>query len=170
MSVEIILEGNKILKRKSLPVEIFDKKLRNLSQDMIKYGEAVDNCVGLAAVQVGVLLRMSVIYVEDVWEVMINPKIIFEDSKQSFEWEGCMSLEDGNLFGKVKRPNKLIVEYFNEYNKRRTYQFEGFYSHLILHEIDHMNGVMFLDLMKKPYKLVSNDDLEKIYKEKDSLK
>ena len=76
-----------------------------------------------------------------------------------------MSLEDGNLFGKVKRPKKIVVEYVNEFNKRRSYQYEGFYSHLILHEIDHMNGLMFLDHLKKPYKLLSNEELEKIYKE-----
>jgi peptide deformylase len=167
MSIKIILEGNPILKRKSLPVKVFDKKLRILAKEMIDYGKSVDNCVGLAAVQVGELIRMSVIYVDDNWEVMVNPKLLFQDIKNSYEWEGCMSLEDGNLFGRVKRPHKVIVEYFNEYNKRRSYQFEGFYAHLILHEIDHMNGSMFLDLMKKPYKLVSNDDLEKIYKEKD---
>ena len=168
MSIKIILEGNPILGKKSLPVKIFDKKLRMLSEEMINYGKSVDNCVGIAAVQVGELIRMSVIHIDDEWEVMINPKILFQDVKTSYEWEGCMSLEDGNLFGKVKRPHKVIAEYVNEYNKRRTYQFEGFYSHLILHEIDHMNGKMFLSLMKKPYKLVSNDDLEKIYKGKSS--
>ncbi len=165
MSINIIKEGNLILSKKSAPVKVFDKKLRLMAKEMIEYGESVDNCVGLAAVQIGVLLRMSVIYVDDQWEVMVNPKIIFEDTKISFDWEGCMSLEDGNLFGKVKRPKKIVVEYVNEFNKRRSYQYEGFYSHLILHEIDHMNGLMFLDHLKKPYKLLSNEELEKIYKE-----
>lgn len=163
MAINVIKEGNPILRQKSLPVKDFDKKLRDLASEMINYGKSVDNCVGLASVQVGVKIRMSVIYVEDDWEVMINPKILFKDESLSSDWEGCMSLNEGNLFGKVKRPRKIAVEYFNEFGKRRTYQFEGFYSHLIQHEIDHMDGKMFMDLMKKPYKLYTDKELEKIY-------
>ncbi len=165
MSVNIVLKGDSRLTKKSEEVSKFDNNLKNLSLEMIKYGKSVNNCVGLCGCQVGENKRMCVAEIDGKWNVFINPKIIYKSNTLSDEWEGCMSLKEGNLYGNVKRPSKIIVEYKDESFKRRIMQFEGFYSHLLQHEIDHMDGLMFLDRMENPIKLLTDKDLEILYKD-----
>ena len=165
MSITILLKGDRRLTLKSEEVSKFDKYLKELSLEMIKYGKSVNNCVGLAGCQVGENKRMCVAEIDGKWNVFINPKIIYKSNTLSDEWEGCMSLKEGNLYGNVKRPSKIIVEYKDESFKRRIMQFEGFYSHLLQHEIDHMDGLMFLDRMEEPIKLLTDKDLEILYKD-----
>ncbi|MHB8362774.1 MAG: peptide deformylase [Patescibacteria group bacterium] len=165
MSIIILLKGDRRLTQKSDEVSKFDKYLKDLSLEMIKYGKSVNNCVGLAGCQVGENKRMCVAEIDGKWNVFINPKIIYKSNTLSDEWEGCMSLKEGNLYGNVKRPSKIIVEYKDESFKRRIMQFEGFYSHLLQHEIDHMDGLMFLDRMEEPIKLLTDKDLEILYKD-----
>ena len=162
-NIKVLNTDSPSLKKNSVNVEVFDKKLRNLAKSMIMYGESVDNCVGLAASQVGHNIKMCVIYLNNSWSIVVNPKIVFSSKELSVEYEGCMSLKEGNLFGEVKRPSRVLIEYFNEYGKRRMMRFEGFYAHLIQHEVDHMNGVIFTQRMKNSKKLYTDKQLEKIF-------
>jgi peptide deformylase len=165
--MKIILRGDPILTKKSKEVSKINKNLKDVAISMIKYGKTVKNCVGLAGCQIGDLRRICVAEIDDEWKIIINPKIVQRSSKLSEEWEGCMSLKEGNLFGKVKRPEKIIVEYMDESGKKRLMQFTGFYSHLLQHEIDHMNGLMFLDRMEDPASLLTDKELEVIYADTD---
>lgn len=99
--------------------------------------------VGLAAPQVGILKNVIVIDVEDgkVYK-MANPKIIYESGEQSAQ-EGCLSVPEKK--GVVSRPMKVIVEYTNESNETVKQEAEGFLARAICHEIDHLNGVLFID-------------------------
>ena len=169
--IKVLNTDSVSLKKQSVAIKSFNKELRELAQSMIKYGCIVDNCVGLAAPQVGKNVKMCVALVDNQWDIIVNPKIIFSSNTKSVEYEGCMSLKEGNLFGKVIRPDMVLVEYFNEFGKRRTIKFKGFYSHLIQHEIDHMLGIIFTDRMKNPKKLYTDKELEVMFEkaEKDNV-
>ena len=160
--LKILNTDNLSLSKISVEVKVFDKELRSLAKSMILYGESVDNCVGLAAAQVGKNIKLCVIYINDRWRVVVNPKIIFKSNVQSVEYEGCMSLKEGNLFGEVKRPSRVLAEYYNEYGKRRMLRFDGFYAHLIQHEVDHMNGIIFTQRMENSKELYTDKQLEQV--------
>ncbi len=158
--IRVVEIGDPLLKKKSQNVTKFDPNLKSLISSMIDYGKSVSNCIGLAACQAGKLMRVSVINIDGDWEAIINPKILYKSGDMSTEWEGCMSLKDGNLFGKVKRSKSVIVEYYDEYGKRQVVKYEGLFSHLIQHEIDHMDGFVFLDRMKDPKNLLTDHEIE----------
>lgn len=135
--------GDEILKKKSREVEIIDEKLQILIDDMIDTMHEY-NGVGLAAVQVGILKRLLVI---DLYDdkgpiVMINPVIIKEKGEQEVE-EGCLSFP--NQFAKVIRPAELIVEYTNREGKRVKLKAKELLAQATSHEIDHLNGEVFID-------------------------
>lgn len=145
MAIRIIrLEGDEILKKKSREVENVDDKIRELAQDMIETMHKHDG-VGLAAVQVGILKRIVVI---DLYEdgvppyILINPEIIEEQGEQIVD-EGCLSFP--NKFAKMKRPEKVKVKALNENGKKITIKAEGLLAQAICHEVDHLNGEVFVD-------------------------
>lgn len=136
-------EGDEILKKKSREVETIDDKLQILIDDMIdtmhKY-----NGVGLAAVQVGVLKRVVVI---DLYDdkgpiVLINPVIIKTKGEQEVD-EGCLSFP--NQFAKVKRPAEVVAEYTDREGKRMKVKAKELLAQAISHELDHLNGEVFID-------------------------
>lgn len=136
-------EGDEILKKKSREVETIDDKLQVLIDDMIdtmhKY-----NGVGLAAVQVGILKRVIVI---DLYDdkgpiVLINPVIIKTKGEQEVE-EGCLSFP--NEFAKIIRPAEVIAEYTNREGKRMRVHAKELLAQAIAHEVDHLNGELFID-------------------------
>jgi peptide deformylase len=113
-----------------------------LMEDMVETMYKYDG-VGLAAPQVGILKRVIVIDVEDgkVYK-MANPNIINESGEQSAQ-EGCLSVPEKK--GIVSRPMKVIVEYTDENNETVKLEAEGLLARAICHEIDHLNGVLFID-------------------------
>ena len=139
-------EGDEILKKKSREVEendILSEKIQTLIDDMIdtmhKY-----NGVGLAAVQVGVLKRVIVI---DLYDdkgpiVLINPVIIKAKGAQEVE-EGCLSFP--NQFAKVVRPAEVVAEYTDRKGKRMKVKAKELLAQAIAHEVDHLNGELFID-------------------------
>ena len=137
-------EGDEILKKKSRPVEKIDDKVRELIKDMIETMHKYDG-VGLAAVQVGILKQILVI---DTYEegapvyVLINPEIIKTKGLREVE-EGCLSFP--NKFAKVERPEEVTVRALDENGKKIEIKAKGLLAQAICHEVDHLNGEVFID-------------------------
>lgn len=147
MAIRIVRqEGDEILKKKSRPVEVIDEKIQELIKDMIETMHKYDG-VGLAAVQVGVLKKVVVI---DTYEegspvyVLINPEILEEKGAREVE-EGCLSFP--NKFAKVIRPEKVKVKALNEKGEEIIIKANGLLAQAICHEVDHLNGKVFVDKM-----------------------
>ena len=140
---QIRQEGDEILKKKSREVEKIDEKIQTLIDDMIETMHKYEG-VGLAAVQVGVLKRIIVI---DIYDdkgpiAMINPVITKTKGEQEVE-EGCLSFP--NKFAKIKRPAEVIAEYTARDGKRMRIKAKELLAQAIAHEIDHLNGQVFID-------------------------
>jgi len=139
------LETDEILRKKSRAVEVVDDKLRELIDDMIETMHKYDG-VGLAAPQVSVLKRVVVIdlYDDHGPYVLINPEIIKEKGEQEVD-EGCLSFP--NKFAKVIRPEEVTVIALDRDGKEFKLKGKGLLAQAIAHEVDHLNGVLFVDLM-----------------------
>ena len=136
-------EGDEILKKKSREVEVIDEKLQILIDDMIETMHKY-NGVGLAAVQVGILKRVVTI---DIYDdngpiVLINPVIIKTKGAEEVE-EGCLSFP--NQFAKVVRPTEVVAEYTDREGKRMRVKAKDLLAQAICHEVDHLNGEVFID-------------------------
>ena len=139
-------EGDEILKKKSREVEAVDDKIRELLDDMIETMHKY-NGVGLAAVQVGILKRVIVIdlYEEGVEPLkLVNPVIIKQKGEQECE-EGCLSFP--NKFAKMIRPKEVTVEALDENGKKVKIHAKDLLAQALCHEIDHLNGILFVDNM-----------------------
>ena len=136
-------EGDEILKKKSREVEQIDDRMQELIDDMIETMHKY-NGVGLAAVQVGIFKRLFVIdlYDDTGVIVMINPIIIKEKGEQEVD-EGCLSFP--NKFAKVIRPKEVVAEYTNREGKRMKIKAKDLLAQAICHEVDHLNGEVFVD-------------------------
>ena len=139
----IRLEGDEILKKKSREVETIDEKLQILIDDMIETMHKY-NGVGLAAVQVGVLKKVIVIdlYDDNGPIVLINPVILKTKGEHEVD-EGCLSFP--NQFAKVLRPEEVVAEYTNREGKRIKVKAKDLLAQAICHEVDHLNGELFMD-------------------------
>lgn len=137
-------EGDEILSKKSKPVEEITDKTREIIKDMIDTMHKFDG-VGLAAVQVGILKQIVVI---DLYEegkppfVFINPKILSSKGLQTVD-EGCLSFP--NKFAKIERPEEVVVEALDENGKKIKITGKGLLAQAIAHELDHLNGEVFID-------------------------
>ena len=139
-------QGDEILKKVSREVPLEDissEKLQTLIDDMIETMHKY-NGVGLAAVQVGVLKRVVVIdlYDDNGPIVLINPVIIKTKGKQEVD-EGCLSFP--NEFAKVIRPMEVVAEYYDRDGKKMQVQAKELLAQAISHEVDHLNGEVFID-------------------------
>jgi len=160
----IIKLPDPILREKSLPVETVDESTRAFLNDMLETMYAAPG-IGLAAVQVGVLRRMLVIDIargEDEpkkpW-MLINPEIVFKGETPRVHEEGCLSIPE--MYAEVERPALVRVRYVDIEGKQREEDFEDLLATVVQHEIDHLNGTLFIDhlsrlkrdlLIKKYYK------------------
>ena len=136
-------EGDEILKKKSREVEEINEKMQELIDDMLETMYKA-NGVGLAAVQVGVLKQVIVIDIDDGNGplVLINPKIIKEKGLQEVE-EGCLSFP--NKFAKVERPAEIVIEAIDREGYTIKVKAKELLAQAISHEIDHLNGIVFVD-------------------------
>ena len=148
---KIRLDGDPILRKISREVEVVDDRIKQLILDMFETMK-VNNGVGLAAPQVGVLRRVIVIDITGIENekeekyALINPVIKKASGEQCAD-EGCLSFP--NLFGKVKRSMYVTVEALNENGDKVTINAEGLLAQAIAHEIDHLNGILFIDLVEE---------------------
>lgn len=143
---EIRLSGDEILRKKSRVVEDVNDNIRELLNDMVETMHS-QNGVGLSAVQVGILKRVIVIDLYDGNEPLklVNPEIIKEKGNQEVE-EGCLSFP--NQFAMVNRPKEVVVKALDENGKPVTIKGKDLLAQALEHEIDHLNGKLFIDIME----------------------
>lgn len=140
--LQIVKEGDELLRKTSRPVTEITPRITTLLDDMIDTMRAANGC-GLAAVQVGVLRRIVVIEVEEgkVLE-LINPEIIARKGEQE-EAEGCLSVP--GKWGITHRPAYVKVRAMNRQGKMMEYEGEGLLARAFCHELDHLDGKLFID-------------------------
>lgn len=138
---KVVKVGESSLRKKSKPVKDFDESLWELLDDM-KETMYENDGMGLAAPQVGVLRRAIVIDVNNAFMELINPEIISRKGKD-IEEEGCLSV--GNFRGRVERPYEITVKAFDRYGYPFTLKGEKWLARCICHEVDHLDGILFID-------------------------
>lgn len=161
------------LRKRSKKIEKVDKKIKALINDLADtlISQKDPEGVGLAAPQIGKNLRMFMMKSKGKEPVFINPKILpLSDKRTRYVnkksigspkkiMEGCLSLP--HFYGPLTRAKRVRLEFTNEQGKKRVETFEGFEAQIIQHEIDHLNGVLFIDRLleqKKPlYELVNGE-------------
>jgi len=140
---KIITIGNDKLRKVSKPVTKFNTRLQTLLDDMVDTMRE-NNGAGLAAPQVGVLKRCCVVEVEDKLYQLVNPEIVEREGEQAGA-EGCLSVPE--RLGFVKRPMKVTVKAQNAKGEEIAASGEGLCARAFCHEIDHLNGVLYVDIM-----------------------
>ena len=149
----VVKYGDPILRKKSRTVEVFDRRIATLVEDMFETMYK-DNGVGLAAVQVGILKRVVVLDVGEGPIELVNPEIIFRDGEQR-EAEGCLSIP--GEYGTTVRP--AVVKVKAQDRNGKTFEISGteLLARAFCHEIDHLNGVCFVT---RASRMLEPDELE----------
>jgi len=165
---QILTEPNKILRQKSLPVENVDKDLQILMEDMLETMYAAPG-IGLAAIQVGIPKRVIVLDIEQKEGkknplFFVNPEIIEKSKNLSTYEEGCLSVP--GQFAEIDRPDKCHVKYLDYYGEKKEINAEGMLATCIQHEMDHLEGVLFIDYLSKLKKTMI---IKKLSKQKKTL-
>ncbi|MHB0951125.1 MAG: peptide deformylase [Allorhizobium sp.] len=143
----LIILPDPILRQVSNPVERVDSDIRKLAEDMLETMYDAPG-IGLAAIQVGVPRRLLVIDVAREGEekqplVFINPEIVTSSDERSVYEEGCLSIPD--YYAEVERPATVTVRSIDREGKEQLTEAEGLLATCLQHEIDHLNGVLFID-------------------------
>ena len=165
---KIVIEPDPILRKESKPVEKVDDELRRLLDDMLETMYAAPG-IGLAAVQIGILKRLIVIDIskdKDKKEplFLINPKITSKSKQTSTYEEGCLSLP--GHFAEIERPAECEINFIDYNGKKKEIKADGLLSTCIQHEVDHLDGVLFIDYLSK---LKKNMIIKKLVKHKKEL-
>jgi peptide deformylase len=137
----VVQVGDEVLRGKCFPVENFDENLWALLDDM-KDTVKKEQGAGLAAPQVGVLRRVVVVDVEKGYFEFINPVIVSQKGEQT-GWEGCLSVRGKS--GIVSRPMKVKLAYQDRNGEKYLLQAKGFFARAICHELDHLDGILYID-------------------------
>ena len=140
--LEIKKYPDPILRKKSQEVEVVTEEIKKLGQDMLETMLA-NQGIGLAAPQVGVLKRIIVVQTEKGPQIFINPKIIKKSQETIIGEEGCLSFF--GLFLKIKRAKEVEVEALDENGEKISLKAEGLPARVFQHEIDHLEGILFID-------------------------
>ena len=148
---EILTEPNKILRQKSLKVEKVDNSLQRLMDDMLETMYAAPG-IGLAAIQVGETKRVIVIDISPKDGpknpmFFINPEIIDKSEDKSTYEEGCLSVP--GQFAEINRPAKCSIKYLDYHGQPKKINAEGMLATCIQHEMDHLEGILFIDYLSK---------------------
>ena len=162
---KILIEPNKILRKKSLNVERVNSETQSLMNDMLDTMYAASG-IGLAAIQIGVPKRVIVLDISQDKKnpiFFINPKIIWKADQDSIYEEGCLSVP--NQFAEINRPEQCHVEYLNYYGKPKLLKAKGVLATCVQHEMDHLEGILFIDYLSKLKKSMIIKKLSKQKKE-----
>ena len=135
------LLGSPVLRQRSAEVGTVDDEVRRLVDDMYETMDAAKG-VGLAANQIGVARRVAVVDADDDRFEMIDPVIVESEGRAAAE-EGCLSIPD--VYGDVSRPERVVIEATDRHGNRFRKEATGLKSRAIQHEIDHLDGILFLD-------------------------
>ena len=165
---QILTEPNKILRQKSLPVEMVDKDLQNLMDDMLETMYAAPG-IGLAAIQVGIPKRVIVLDIAQKEGTrkpifLVNPEIIQKSKNNSTYEEGCLSVP--GQFAEIDRPDRCYIKYLNYHGEKKEIKAEGMLSTCIQHEMDHLEGILFIDYLSKLKKTMI---IKKLSKQKKAI-
>ena len=176
---QILTEPNKILREKSQLVEEVDADLQKLMNDMLETMYAAPG-IGLAAIQVGVPKRVIVLDIK--WRdklestndkkyeerknpiCFVNPEIIAKSTNNLTYEEGCLSVP--GQFAEIDRPDKCHVKYLDYYGQPKELVAEGMFATCIQHEIDHLEGILFIDHLSK---LKKSMIIKKLVKQKEQI-
>jgi len=165
MTVKIILtEPNKLLRQVSEPVKKVGDEERKLMDDMLETMYAAPG-IGLAAIQIGIPKRIVVMDIsreDNKKEPMyfVNPIIKIKNSEKAIYEEGCLSVPD--QFAEIERPNSCEVEYLDYYGNKQLIKAQGLLATCIQHEMDHLEGILFIDYLSKLKKSMIIKKLSKI--------
>ena len=148
---QILTEPNEVLRQKSLPVDKVDKELQILMYDMLETMYAAPG-IGLAAIQVGVPKRIIVLDIEQKEGkknplYFINPEIIKKSENLSTYEEGCLSVP--GQFAEIDRPDRCHIKYLDYNGEKKEINAEGMLATCIQHEMDHLEGILFIDYLSK---------------------
>jgi len=145
MAIRNVVKGtdNHSLRKKAREVKAVGRRIKILLDDM-KETMRLEEGVGLAAPQVGVLRRVAVIEYEDQCYEIVNPKITLANGEEIAE-EGCLSVV--GIRGTVKRPESIVVEYTDREGTACKLEAQGMLARIFCHEVDHLDGVLFVDKM-----------------------
>ena len=165
---QILIEPNKILREKSLYVENVDKDIQILMDDMLETMYAAPG-IGLAAIQVGIPKRVIVLDIKQKEGqknpiCLVNPEIIEKSKNNSTYEEGCLSVP--GQFAEIDRPDKCHVKYLDYYGEKKEIKAEGMLATCIQHEMDHLEGILFIDYLSKLKKTMI---IKKLSKQKKTL-
>ncbi|EJL49191.1 peptide deformylase [Rhizobium sp. CF122] len=143
----LIILPDPLLRQVSKLIERVDADFQRLADDMLETMYDAPG-IGLAAIQIGVPRRMLVIDVSREGEekqplVFVNPEILASSDERSVYEEGCLSIPD--YYAEVERPAAVTVKYLDRDGKEQTVQADGLLATCLQHEIDHLNGVLFID-------------------------
>jgi peptide deformylase len=141
----ILTDDDPGLRKISREVTNFDRRLHDLLDDLKETANRAEGA-GLAAPQVGVLRRVFILNIEDELLELVNPRLTFSDGSQEGA-EGCLSVT--NKTGIVKRPNRVVVEAQDRYGRPTVYEGEEFLARALCHELDHLNGILYTDVMER---------------------
>ena len=163
----IITEPNKILRQKSEVIEKVGKEEQRLMDDMLETMYHAKG-IGLAAIQVGVPKRIIVMDISKDQEkkspmYFVNPVIVNQNLEKSTYEEGCLSVP--NFFAEINRPKKCKVKYLDYNGQKKTLKAEGLLATCIQHEMDHLEGILFIDYLSKLKKTMI---VKKLSKQKNS--
>ena len=147
----LIILPDPILRQVSKPIETIDGEVKKLADDMLETMYDAPG-IGLAAIQIGVARRMLVLDVSKEGEekkplVFINPEIVAASDARSVYEEGCLSIPD--YYAEVERPAALTVNYVDRDGKSQSVEADGLLATCLQHEIDHLNGTLFIDHISK---------------------
>ena len=168
---KIVIEPDPILRKESAPIEKVDNDLRKLLDDMLETMYAAPG-IGLAAVQIGILKRLIVIDISKDKEkknplFLINPEIVSKSKNTSIYEEGCLSLP--GHFAEIERPAECQINFLDYNGKKKEITAKGLLSTCIQHEVDHLNGILFIDYLSKLKKDMIIKKLVKHKKELDKV-
>ncbi len=165
---QILTEPNKVLRQKSLPVEKVDKDLQRLMDDMLETMYAAPG-IGLAAIQVGVAKRVIVMDLDQKEGkknplFFVNPEIIKRSNNNSTYEEGCLSVP--GQFAEIDRPDECYVKFLDYNGNPKEIHTKGMLATCIQHEMDHLEGILFIDYLSKLKKTMI---IKKLSKQKKAL-
>jgi len=159
-----------VLRAKAKRVEKVDKKVRKLIVDMWEtlHVQKDPEGIGLAAPQIGKSLQIFLLEFEKLKRTIINPTVVNigkmqKKKRKEKTLEGCLSLP--HYYGPIRRPDEVTIEYTNETGEKKQEKFEGFPAHIVQHEIDHLNGMLFIDHIlsqNAPLYLFDGDEFEEV--------
>ena len=165
---KILTEPDPILRKKCEPLEKVDTETKKLMDDMLETMYAAPG-IGLAAIQVGILKRLVVLDISKGEEekkpmFLINPKIIHQSKKTSIYEEGCLSLP--GQFAEIERPAECTLKYIDYNGKEKELKADGLLATCVQHEVDHLNGILFIDYLSK---LKKDMIIKKLVKQKKGI-